>query len=56
MIEDFELYLSPPQPRSNWVQRLLMPFRSRRTAAVPTNMHLRRDLGLGDEPRRPRLG
>ncbi|MDP2779629.1 hypothetical protein [Devosia sp.] len=56
MIEDYELYLTPPLARRNWLQRLLAPFRSRRTAAAPTSAHLRRDIGLGEEPIGRRLG
>lgn len=55
MIEDYELYLTPPLARRDWLQRLLARLRARRPAAVPTSAHLRRDLGLGEEPiiRRP---
>jgi hypothetical protein len=56
MIEDCEFYLTLPQARPNWVQRLLAPFRSGRPAAAPTNAHLRRDLGLGEQPIGHRLG
>ena len=56
MIEDYELYLAPPPARSNWVKRLLAPFRSRRPAAAPLSEHLRRDIGLDKEPTGRRLG
>ena len=56
MIEHFELYLTSPRARPNWVQRLLAPFRSRRPEAAPTSAHLRRDIGLGEEPIGRRLG
>ena len=56
MNEDYELYLTSTGARPNWVQRLLAPFRSRRPAAPPTSAHLRRDLGLGEQPIGHRLG
>ena len=56
MIEDDEFYLTPAQARPNWVERLLAPFRSRRPAAAPTSAHLRRHLGLGEQPFGHRLG
>lgn len=56
MIEDYELYLTSPLARPNWLQRLLAPVRSRRPAAAPTSAHLRRDLGLGEQPIGQRLG
>ena len=56
MIEDYELYLASPQARTNWVQRLIAPFRARRPSAPPTSVHLRRDLGLGEQPIGHRLG
>lgn len=56
MIEDYKLYLASPQARPNWVQRLIAPFRSRRPATAPTSAHLRRDLGLGEQPIGHRLG
>jgi hypothetical protein len=56
MIEDYELYLASPGARPNWIKRLLASFRSRRTAAAPTSAHLRRDIGLGEDPIGRRLG
>ena len=56
MIEDYEFYLRSPLARPNWLQRLLAPIRSRRPEAVPTSAHLRRDIGLGEEPIGRRLG
>ncbi len=56
MTEDSEFCLTSLRARPNWVQRLLVPYRSRRPAAVPTSAHLRRDLGLGEEPTGHRLG
>jgi hypothetical protein len=56
MIDDYELHLTSPLARPNWVHRLLAPFRQRRPAAVPTSAHLRRDLGLSEQPLGHRLG
>lgn len=56
MIEDYEFYLAPPPAQPNWVKRLLASFRSRRPTAPPTNAHLRRDIGLDEEPIGRRLG
>lgn len=56
MIEDYEFYLAPPPAQPNWLQRLLARLRACRPAAVPTSAHLRRDVGLDDEPIGRRLG
>ena len=56
MIEDYEQDLASPRVRPNWLHRMLEPFRTRRPTEVPTSAHLRRDLGLGDEPIGRRLG
>ena len=56
MIEDYNLYLASPRARPNWLQQLLAPFRSRRPAAALTSEHLRRNLGLDEEPMGRRLG
>lgn len=56
MIEDYELYLAAPRARPNWLRGLLAPFRSRRHAAAPTSEHLRRDVGIVEQPIGRRLG